>query len=426
MVLPPPHRRKRWFRRRSQGPATSAAGTPVRPSSHPVSDVRVAALLQEISELRLSAVTHLTIAAAAMDLGRPDIAKDLIEAQQRDMARLRLRAEELLAVEGTVADDARRSVLRDAALEETGLLEQATAPTTKSLRRPVARTSTVATLPRGPRSNANPRWSATGAVLAAAAAVVFAVVQPLTPAAPSGPERSPLDNAAVASLDAEIARSFDQLRLVANPARPQADVIDAGRRLQAQLIPLIPLAAQDPATAQHVLAVLEAGRTLLAQQSPGALAIYDLEASRIVEEIRASANPTVAGMLPIPAPTEQLVRDAVLRVGSPPDSGSRVAPAPARVPERSDDTPPVESGKQGTPQQQEDDSEPAHETPTVDLPADLPVDTPVTTVEQPPAGEQPEAEAPPPAETVPEPAQTDLPLPQLPAPPIDLEPLTGP
>lgn len=421
MVLPLPHGRARWFRRRGRSaPPTSAPST--SPATPPVSDARVTALLKEISELRLSAVTHLTIAAAAMDLGRPDIAKDLIEAQQRDMARLRVRAGELLAVEGTVADEARRSVLRDAALQETGLLEQATSPATKSLRRP-ARGPAVATLPRRPRS-ADPRWSATGAVLAAAAAVVFAVVQPLAPPTQVGPDRGPLDNAVVASLDAEITRSFDQLRLVANPGRPQAEVTDAGRQLQERLRPLIPLASQDPATAQHVLAVLEAGRALLAGQAPGALAVYDLEAARIIEDIRASANATVAGMLPIPAPTEQLVRDAVMRIGPPTESGPD--PLPVRQAEiadapRDDPDPPQEPR-----QQEENKAEPAPEQPSVDLPIDLPVDPPaVPVVEEPESNEQPEVDAPPPAEPEPEPAQVDVQLPQLPGPPIDFEPLTG-
>src|SRR3954452_3112647 len=135
MSSPPRPPRRRMFRRARPRPEIkrSDVATPRPPKAE---NDRVDRLLREISELRLSAATHLTIAAAAMDAGRPDIASELIEAQQRDVASLRQRAEELLGVEGADAEAARRSVLHDAVLEESSLQGTAMSAATKSLRTP--------------------------------------------------------------------------------------------------------------------------------------------------------------------------------------------------------------------------------------------------------------------------------------------------
>src|SRR3954466_10348281 len=110
MASPPRPPRRHLFRRARPRPEIkrSDVATPRPPK---VENEQVDRLLREIAELRLSAATHLTIAAAAMDAGRPDIASELIHAQRRDVAALGKRATELRAVEGPVADEARRYVL---------------------------------------------------------------------------------------------------------------------------------------------------------------------------------------------------------------------------------------------------------------------------------------------------------------------------
>lgn len=294
------------------------------PSSPP--DARITALLSEISELRLSAATHLTVAAAAMDAGRPDIAAELIDAQQRDVARLRLRAEELLVVEGETAEQARRSVAHAAALEESGLLATARTPATKSLRR-MPSGSDVAVLPRRAETSRTPRWSVTGAVLAIAVALTMAVLRPLAPHA-EAPSADEITASVVASLDANIDRSYDQLQATAKPKAPATDVDLATARLHADLRRLLPIAATDPDAARRVLDVLRAERDLLAEHAPGALAAYLPAAIRIVSQLRISASPAVLAILP---PVEAMLpQSAAATAGLPP--APKPAPDPIQPP----------------------------------------------------------------------------------------------
>ncbi|HSP37120.1 MAG TPA: hypothetical protein VLR26_05155 [Frankiaceae bacterium] len=301
-----PHRRRPFRRgthRRPDAPRAarpSAAASPAAqrtPSPPAPTDERITRLLTEISELRLSAATHLTVAAAAMDAGRADIATELIEAQQRDVARLRSRAEELLGVEGSVAEEARRSVAHAAVLEESALLETAMTPATKSLRRS-PRSSSVAVLPPRSQPSRSPRWSATGALLAVAAAVVVALLRPLAPPPAAQPDPDTVSASVVASLDANVSHSYTELQVTAKPKAPRTDVDEASARLHADLQRLLPLAASDPQAARRVLQVLASERALLADKAPAALSAFGPEAGRIVTQLRALANPMVLAILP--------------------------------------------------------------------------------------------------------------------------------
>jgi hypothetical protein len=228
---------------------------------------------------------------------------------------LRIRAEELLGVQGETAEQARRSVAHAAALEESALLATARTPATKSLRR-AARGGDVAVLPRRPESSRTPYWSATGALLAIVVALVVGVARPLAPHAPT-PNPDEISASVVASLDANINRSYDELRETAAPKTPQMDVEQATARLHADLQRLLPLAATDPDAARRVLDVLKAERKLLAEHAPAALATYLPEAARIVTQLRALASPEVLAILP---PVEAIVPQ--------PASASDALPAP--------------------------------------------------------------------------------------------------
>ncbi|MDQ1648618.1 MAG: hypothetical protein QOG60_675 [Frankiaceae bacterium] len=255
----------------------------------------MARLLQEIAELRLSATTNLTLAAAAMDAARPDIASDLIEAQQRDVADLRVRAGELLGLDGPLGEKTRRDVLHDAALEEYGLLERARVPATKSLRKQPS--SGVVVLPaRREQSLASSRWSASGALLAIAATIAVALVHPLAPSAPAAPGRM-----TVASLDANVDRSYGALEETARPRTPTFDVEQSARRLHADLNALLPEAAHDVVAARKLLDVLRNERGLLSAQAPDALDAFQAEAVAIMTRLRAIAQPQILAVLPQPS-----------------------------------------------------------------------------------------------------------------------------
>lgn len=299
MVSPP--RPPRWFLFRRARPRPEIKRSDVATPRPPkVENGQVDWLLREIAELRLSAATHLTIAAAAMDAGRPDIASELIEAQQRDVADLRKRASELLAVDGAVADEARRYVLNQAIEEESVLQETAVSAETRSLRNS-ARRSTVVEAPRRtelPRSREPRRWSGAGALLAVVATVALTLMQPFSPSDP--PDQGALQASTIAALDANVVRSYQQLERAAAPSSDHTTVEDAARRLQADLQLLLPAAAQDPVAARRLLEVLSAERALLSENHPEALVAYEAEAERIVSQLRALASPAVLAMLPLP------------------------------------------------------------------------------------------------------------------------------
>jgi hypothetical protein len=355
MTIParPPRRRllpwnRKGNRKPSGPPPPDRVAHPADPSSgkpgpSTPADERVQRLLQEISELRLSAATHLTVAAAAMDLGRPDIATELIEAQQRDVEILRLRAEELLGVEGLDAEQAQRIVLHDAVVEESSLQENATL-STRGSRRASQRSRqrheghAVATLPRRSDSaGAAPTWSGAGALLAIAATVAIALFRPLAPATPE-PAPSTLNASAVASLNANVLRSYGQLQVTAKPKTPREQVEEAAQRLHADLQRLLPAAANDPAAARRVLAILKAERDLLAKEKPGALDAFAPEAARIVSQLRTLASADVLAILPLPA-------DVAGSNGQAPDLSPAVAPkqaAPAAAGDTSGDAKPAD------------------------------------------------------------------------------------
>ncbi len=280
-------------------------------------------LLQEIAELRLSAATNLTLAAAAMDAARPDIATELIEAQQRDVAHLRGRAAVLLDLDGPLGERTRRAVLHDAAVEEFGLLQRARVPATKSLRKQPSN-GVLVLPPRREQSLGSSRWSASGALLAIAATIAVALLRPLAPPAPAPPD--PTSVSVGASLNAKVQRSYGDLLETAQPRTPTFDVEQSAQRLHANLTALLPQAAKDPVTAHRLLDVLRDERVLLSAQAPGAIDAFQVEAVGILTQLRRTAQPQVLATLPdvidVVGPLPSQVGDAVA-------SFSRVAPPTA-------------------------------------------------------------------------------------------------
>jgi hypothetical protein len=323
--------------------------------------------LQEISELRLSAAAHLTIAAAAMDEGRPDLAKELIEAQQRDMARLRERAEELLVVDGAEGL-AQEAVLRAAVLEESALQESTVTSSPRGARRrarhATGRHAATAVLPARRSSSSTPAWSGAGALLAVAVTVVIALAHPFAPShhedvSPASLEAS-VEASVRASLDANVNRSYNQLKQTAKPAAPARKVEEATTRLHGDLQRLLDKAKTDPAAAHSLLLALVRERQLLTKQHPSTLVDFKPEADRILTVLRSSTSPEVQAVLSAPdavAAIAASTADLPLAV---------VAPQPAPPPT----APSSGSSSAGG------GADPPAEQPTAGVPA--PVDTPPT------------------------------------------------
>jgi len=349
----------------------------VRPRSD-----RVERLLQEISELRLSAAAHLTIAAAAMDEGRPDLAKELIEAQQRDMARLPERAEELLVVDGGEGL-AQEAVLRAAVLEESTLQESTVTSPTRGARRrsrdSAGRHAATTVVPARRSSSTAPAWSGAGALLAVAVTVAIALTHPFTPShhedvSPASLEAS-VEASVRASLDANVNRSYNQLKQTAKPAAPARKVEEATTRLHGDLQRLLDKARTDPAAAHSLLLALVRERQLLAKQHPSTLVDFKPEADRILTVLRSSTSPEVQAVLSAPdavaaiaASTADLPLAAVAPQPAPPPS----SPASGSSSSGGSAKPPAEKPTAGvpapvkTPPAASDPAPPADNTPPVD------------------------------------------------------------
>jgi hypothetical protein len=183
-------------------------------------------------------------------------------------------------------------------------------PATRRIRRDPVRAGTKP-LPRRQRGAARnaPRWSATGALLAAAAAAAVALIQPLAPTVAPRPEVDV--QSVVASLDADVQRTLAGLQDVAGPPTRHADLGPVREHLHEQLRQLVPLAAKDPTAALRVVDVLRQERALLAEHAPAELPAFEAEAAELVAALRASAPEQIRAMLPLPSAFQSVTSEAV-------------------------------------------------------------------------------------------------------------------
>jgi hypothetical protein len=183
------------------------------------SDPDLEALLAEIDGLRLRLTADLGAAAGALDAGAPEVARDALAGAQDDVAVFALRS--------------------DRALQDAGAAAVAGEP---------------AAVVRPLRRRAGQRLGVLAPALTAAAALVAVLVGVVPSAGPTAAQRPPITSAAASY--AELLRLHE-----AGASAPR--LAAAVRRLRADVARLVALAADDPATAEQALRLLEQEAALL-------------------------------------------------------------------------------------------------------------------------------------------------------------------
>lgn len=246
--------------------ASSEQELPEAPGAPRVPEL--SALLDEIDSLRLALSADLGLAASAVDVGALDVARDVISGGQHDVAGFSVRAEQLLAPREPVGH----------ALATT---------------EPPAEEPTEPEVPRARR--AARRLALLAPTLTAAAALVglLAGVVP-SPGAP-GAGGSPMTHAAHDSY-AELWRLHDS-------GAPSSQLAQAARDLNTEVARLVALAAQDPASAEQAMRLLELELALLDDPQHGdALGPERAASQRLLARLRQALGGTPVGEVLAKAP----------------------------------------------------------------------------------------------------------------------------
>jgi hypothetical protein len=267
----------------------------------------LAGLLEDMHDLRLMLAADLTAAAGAAEAGAEQVARDIVEADQQELARF-----------------ARVANVQLERLARHGRPEPVAA--TPTWRRRVA-----VALPIAP---------VVGAMALSAAAATGILPLPGTHSAPNG--------AAVRADDRSPVTSFQQLVSVLNSDPSAAQVIAAASKLHRQLSRLIETTSNDPSRAAEVTQLLQAEQSLLMrEQPPGASIVLDATrklAARLVTVAQASpsAAPTLVPSAPPHSqrPTHHTVKPAPTPSATPssaqpssgPSSNPDASPSPSGTP----------------------------------------------------------------------------------------------
>ena len=222
--------------------------------SRPTRDGSLEQLLREIDALRLSFDVDLTLAAAAVEADRSDVAMDVIDADRAELARFsRWSARHLRTARDPRAD--------------------------KPIATAIVRTP--AHLASGHR------FRLTGPVLpavAASAALVAALVAGIAPASPtstSGPQPQ------VVTAMSPLAASYVEFAKAASSDADSATLIAAAQKLHRTLERLLQGAATDPALARQALRILQAERDMLRDGRPEGSATVLAQAKELVRRLQA-------------------------------------------------------------------------------------------------------------------------------------------
>ena len=219
----------------------------------------LAALLQEIGELRTTLQTDLTLAAAALEAGADDLAGELVDS---DLASVR-----------TFASRA------------TGHLDALAAQ-----EQPAADVEPVVVL--APRRRRRRLMLPAAPLVAAAAAVLGFVVGVVPEQAPTSPETR-MTSAAMASW---------QLSRLADAGAPPEELRAAAEQLNDELAALVARAADDPAAAQQALLLLQTTEDVLSRQGAGGLLAGVLAEAQQLRARLQEALPVVTTRRPVVRP----------------------------------------------------------------------------------------------------------------------------
>jgi hypothetical protein len=253
------------------------------------------ALLRDVSTLRLTLDSDLTVAAAAAEADRLDVAAEIVDFDRAELAAFAERAIERLRE-------------ADAEVAAAPVRPQDATPT---LRHRMA-------LAAGP------------AMLAAAAVIAVVGLSGGSQGTPAGVTRPQL-MASYSAFSALVKSDNNPGRLVA-----------IGHQLNASVEQLIAGAAHDPAKARQALRILEAEQYLLTQHHPSGSETLLAQARALVRRLQQTIPSSVLTVVPVrPAPVGTLA-PPVLSVVVPTTSSTHTSkPAPTQTPAASQ--PPVQA-----------------------------------------------------------------------------------
>ena len=282
------------------------------------------ALLRDLDALRLSVSTDLSLAAAALDAGSPEVAGSVIDSDRAT----------LLAFE--------RRALRH--------LERLTAQAEAAAAETAPAVLPVVPAPRK-RSRAARFLLPAGPLLAAAAAILGVLGGVVPSTAGTSPATAP------ASTSTAVASYAELTRLTLDGAHAD-EVRRAAEQLHDELESIVAQAGSDPVAAQEALALLES-ETLVLDSSADrdVLAQVIAEARAMVARLKAALPPAPrtprAPAAPVPTPDVR-----VFEVPPAPDSGPPAPPSPEPSQSASSEPDPAPAPAEPTPAPEES-AEPA-------------------------------------------------------------------
>lgn len=283
-----------------------------RSSAHAARAPELQALLRELDDLRLSLATDLSLAAAAVEAGSPDLAGAVVEGDRAELADFERRALQHLAAAFTPEiPDAREGV--DPVFVDP-------VPVVPARRR---RSLLAAVTP-----------------LLATAAAVLGVLAGVVPTGGAQAEPGQGTQTAMAT--------YQELTQLTREGADAAEVARAAERLHDELAAIVAQASSDPAAAQAALALLESEARVLdgsvdRDQLTGVIA----EAMSMVARLRAALpempvraprvpSPTTAPddvLVPAEAPSAPVLPEpSIARPEPSPEPSAQTAPAPSQSP----------------------------------------------------------------------------------------------
>lgn len=222
-------------------------------------DVVLSAIRREVDRLRLTLTSDLSLAAAAVDDSKADIAGEIVEADRVEMAEFAQRALRRLREEH---------------------------PRHRSVRRPVRRAGA---------------WAARLSPALAVAALVAVVTVGSAPARAPYRAMSPIS---------QVTRSLEAFQATVTSDRNDSTaVLHAAAALRASITELLSQARHDPATASQLLQVLRTEEALLLAMHPSCAPVLLPQVASLLAQLSSSAPPAPANTpstVPVPTPAPSL------------------------------------------------------------------------------------------------------------------------
>lgn len=281
------------------------------------------ALLRDLDALRLSVSTDLSLAAAALDAGSPEVAASVIDSDRATLLAFEQRALRHLE---------RLTAQADAAAAEPGEPAPAVVPVVPTPRR---------------RSRASRLLVPAGPLLAVAAAILGVLGGVVPSTADTSPATAPASTSTAVASYAELTR----LTLDGGDAD---EVRRAAEQLHDELESIVAQAGSDPVAAQEALALLES-ETLVLDSSADRDALTQViaEARAMVARLKASLPPAPrtprAPAAPVSTPDVR-----VFEVPPAPDSGPPAPPSPEPSETRTAEPAPAEPAPEESPEPEPD------------------------------------------------------------------------